>query len=276
MKRVQLTLVVIGLLTVPLLGQTAQKLADINKKIVGKWMSIDGKSYIEFFANGSCSEGALYPDGKWHVDQGTLGAWQQGEEFYCGNGALTLIGPNTLTRDYGMGGEPERFYRGSENRPKPVGALTVTVAQTVLNQQINLPTVNNTLFTCHACYDPSDKEDNDRAPLVNTYSASLSQFLIEHEYIRIDGGRQVFTAKAKRSRYYAVDHGIAGLRLASFRNPHILTSKIADPTHVPIEYDLVPTELTTGFFGKIQRVKSFASFSYENGAWRLCIACRQH
>jgi len=275
MKRAQLTMFVIGLLIMPLLGQTAQKLADINKKVVGKWMTSDGESDIEFRPNGSCSNGGLYPDGKWHVDQNTLGAWQQGEEFRCGDGSLTLIGPNTLSRDFGMGGEPVKYYRGSENLPKPVGALTVTVAQTVLNQQINLPTVNNTLFTCHACYDPSDKGDNDRAPLVNTYSASLSKFLSEHGYIRIVGGQQVFTAKTKRSRYYEVVHGIAGLRLASFRNPHILPSKIADPAHVPIEYDLVPTEVTTGFFGKIQRVKSAASFSYENEAWRLCIACRQ-
>jgi len=169
---------------------------------------------------------------------------------------------------------PILLREASENRPKAAGALTVTVAQTVLNQQINLPTVNNTLFTCHACYDPSDKGDNDRAPLVSTYSASLSKFLSEHGYIRIDGGQQVFTAKAKRSRYYEVDHGIAGLRFASFGNPHIVPSKIAAPAHVPIEYDLVPTELTVAFFGKIHRVKSVASFSYENEAWRICIACR--
>jgi hypothetical protein len=100
MKRAYLTLFVIALISVPVLAQTPQKLAEINKKVVGKWGTSDGKSYIEFLANGSCSVGELWPDGKWKVDQGTLGAWQQGDEFSCGSGALTLIGPNTLTRDY--------------------------------------------------------------------------------------------------------------------------------------------------------------------------------
>ena len=111
MKTILLSLLVAGLLTMHLLAQTPQKLAEINKKVVGKWASSDKKSYIEFLANGSCSVGELWPDGKWKVDQGTLGAWQQGDDFSCGNGALTLIGPNTLTRDYGMGGKPEVFYR---------------------------------------------------------------------------------------------------------------------------------------------------------------------
>jgi hypothetical protein len=64
-----------------------------------------------------------------------------------------------------MGGEPEKFYRGSANLPKPAGTLTLGAAQAVLNRQIDLPTANNTLSTCRACYDPSDKADNDQAPL---------------------------------------------------------------------------------------------------------------
>ena len=119
MKRVQLTLLVIGLLTLPLLGQTAKKIATINKRVAGKWVSNDGKSYIEFLANGSCSTGELYPDGKWHVDQGTLYASQEGETFFCGSGALTLIRPNTLTRDYGMGGKPDIFHREAASDASP-------------------------------------------------------------------------------------------------------------------------------------------------------------
>jgi hypothetical protein len=83
----------------------------------------------------------------------------------------------------------------------------------------------------------------------------------------------VFTAKAKRSRYYTLGQDLAGLRFTSFRNPRILTTTIADPHHIPIEYESVPTEITAGFFGKPLVVKSFASFSYENEAWRVCIAC---
>lgn len=46
MKRAQLTLFLIGLILVPLLGQTAQKIADINRKIVGKWVTSDGKATL--------------------------------------------------------------------------------------------------------------------------------------------------------------------------------------------------------------------------------------
>jgi hypothetical protein len=83
----------------------------------------------------------------------------------------------------------------------------------------------------------------------------------------------VFTAKAKRSRYYTLNQDLAGLRFASFRNPRILIATITDPHHIPVEYELVPTEIASGFFGKPHVVKSFASFSYENEAWRVCIAC---
>jgi hypothetical protein len=274
MNKIMCILALVALLTAPLMGQKAQKIASINKKVVGKWVSADGKSYIEFRPDGSCSDGELGTDGRWQVDRNVLDApWSQSDDFTCGSGGLTLIGPNTLTRDYGMGGEPEKFYRGTENMPKPVGPLTVFSAQRILNQQIDQTTVNNTLLTCHACYDPNDKEENDRAVVVSTYSAPLNQFLVEHGYIRIAGGQEVFTAKAKRSRYYAFNDGAPGLRLANFRNPRLLTSTITDPKHVPIEYDLVPTDITMSFFVGVKRVDSSASFSYENEAWSLCIAC---
>jgi hypothetical protein len=274
MKRAGSTLLLLGLLAVPLLAQTAQKIANINKKVVGKWVSADRKSYIEFSADGSCSTGELGNDGAWQVDHNVLDSpWSQSDDFTCGSGGLTLIGQNTLTRDYGMGGEPEKFYRGSANLPKPAGSLTLGIAQTVLNRQIDLPTANNTLFTCHACYDPSDKGDNDQAPLVTTYSTSLTDYLIRLGYIRTTADKQVFTAKAKRSRFYTLDQDLAGLRFAVFRNPRILTTTITDPHHIPIEYELVPTEVTARFFGKPRVVKSFASISYENEAWHVCIAC---
>lgn len=267
------TLFMAALFTVPLLGQTPQKIAEINKKVIGKWWTSDGKNYIEVLANGVCSEGALWPDGKWHIERGQLGAWEKGEDFICLGGALSLIRPNVFTRDYGMGGEITKFYRGSQPPPKTEHTLTLVIAQQILAREINSPTGRNTLFTCHACYDPGDKDDNDKAPLVSTYTATLGQFLIARSYIRNSGGQQVFTAKAKRSGYYQVSHGMAGFRFVSFKNASILTAKIVDPRHVPIEYDFVPTDLTAILFGKIQRVKSFASFSYENEAWRICIAC---
>lgn len=274
MKRAYLTLFAIVFAIAPVLGQTAQKIASINKKVVGKWVSADRKSYIEFSADGSCSTGELGNDGAWQVDHNFLNApWSQSDDFTCGSGGLTLIGPNTLTRDYGMGGEPEKFYRGSANVPKGPGALTLGIARAELNRQIDLPTANNTLFTCHACYDPSDKGDNDQAPLVSTYSAGLTDYLIRLGYVRTIGDKQVFTAKAKRSSYYALDQDLAGLRFANFRNPRILTTTIIDPHHIPIEYELVPTEVTAGFFGNPRIVKSFVSIFYENEAWRACIAC---
>ena len=103
--------VMLSLWVLPIAAQSPQKLAEINQKVVGKWVSSDGKSYIEFRADRSCSAGALWPDGQWHIDQNTIGAWQQGNDFSCGSGALSLMEPNTLTRDYGMGGTPEVFHR---------------------------------------------------------------------------------------------------------------------------------------------------------------------
>jgi len=271
MENLKLAVLMVGLLVLPLLGQTPQKIAAINKKVVGKWWSGDQKNYIQFLDNGVCSEGTLFPDGKWHVENGKLGAWVKGEDFSCVNGTLTQAGPNVLTRDYGMGGDAERFYRGLQSIPKRP-TLTLPLAQKILSQQINSSTGINMLFTCRACYDRDDKEDNDKAPLVTTYSVPLNDFLTNHGYIRTNGRQQYFTAKAKRSKYY---EGLGGLRFANFKNPRILITRIVDPKNVPIEYDFVPTELTMGLFGKIQRVKSFVSFSYENEAWSVSLTCRQ-
>ena len=44
MKTMQLSLLVAGFLTMHLLDQTPKKLAEINKKVVGKWVSADRKS----------------------------------------------------------------------------------------------------------------------------------------------------------------------------------------------------------------------------------------
>lgn len=265
----------VSMVVTPPLGQTPQKLAAINKKVIGKWISADRKSYIDFAANGSCSTGELGNDGQWHVDHNTLSApWSQSDDFICGSGALELIGSNTLIRDYGMGDEPEKFYRGAANLPSQPGPLTIAIAQRTLAREINLPTANNTLLTCHACYDPSDKEDNDRAPLVSTYSTTLTDYLIREGYIRSMRDTQVFTGKARRSRYYTFSVYFSGLRIANLTNAQVQCATVPDPKHVPIEYDLIPTEITVGFFGKVEKVKSFARFTYENEAWRVCVACQ--
>jgi len=274
MRKELFSLFMVGFLVVPLMAQTPQKLAEINKKIVGKWVSGDQKSYIEFRPDGSCSTGFRHVDGRVDISDDKLG-WVQGEAWSCGGGILDLIGPNTLTRDFGMGGDPEKFYRESGNHPKPTGALTLVAAQRILIQQIDASKPTNKIYPCRACYDPSDKEDNDMAPLVTIIPTALRQYLTNHGYIRINGEQAVFTAKAKRSRYYEFQDGFAGFRYANFRNPQILVNKIPDPKHVPVGYDLVPTEATVGFFGKVQRVNSIASFSYENGAWSVCIDCGQ-
>lgn len=257
-----------ALLIAAAVGQTPGRIAEINKKVLGKWWSGDRKSYIEFLKNGACSEGAFYGGG-WHVQEGKLSAWQTGDNFMCVGGALTLVSANTLTRDYGMGGDAEKFYRGSAG-PKPAPPLTPILAQAILAKNINLQTVQNTLLTCRACYDPADKEDNDKAPLVSTYSGPLIPFLTNQGYIQNIGGRQVFTAKAKRSTHY----GFTGLRIANFSHPRILAATIADPKQVPFEYDFVPTAVSMPVFGGVKKVKSTASFYYANEEWQVCIACQ--
>ena len=86
-------------------------IAAIQPKIIGKWQTKDKKKYIEFSADGSCSEGSLWDDGKWHVDKGKLWAYPEGHQFSCNSGALDLTGQNVIVRDYGMGGDVERYYR---------------------------------------------------------------------------------------------------------------------------------------------------------------------
>ena len=43
MKRAYLTFFAIAFAITPVLGQTAQKIASINKKVIGKWVSVDKK-----------------------------------------------------------------------------------------------------------------------------------------------------------------------------------------------------------------------------------------
>jgi hypothetical protein len=157
--------------------------------------------------------------------------------------------------------------KGRSGRPRH--NLIVAMAQQVLNQQIDwFP--DDCLFTCAACWDPNDKEENDNFQLLDSGSASspapIEQFLINEGYIRVSGDHEYFTAKAKRSPYFN-PHG--GFRFARLKNPKIMVSKVTDPTNVPIEYDFVPTELTMKFFGGIKRVKAVASFVYQDGKWYL-------
>jgi len=102
----------------PVAGQMNTRAAAINKKIVGKWWSKSGRNYIEFLPNGDCSEGALFPNGEWHVERGKFWVREYAasvkdppDEFFCLNGELALSGPNRLTRDLGMGGQVEEYHR---------------------------------------------------------------------------------------------------------------------------------------------------------------------
>jgi hypothetical protein len=280
MKSVQSTLFVFGLLIVPTLGQTPQRIAEIKEKVVGKWWSGDQKLYIDFLPDGGCSKGSLFvsPDGSWHVEEGRLKTFEQGDVVVCDTGNpineyLTLVAPNKMNLDHGWIDEvPTKFYRGLQNVPKIRTTITISEAKRLLARQINATTVQNTLLTCRACFDPNDKDENDRAAVVSTYPPVM-QFLLAHGYIRTSGDRQVFTAKAKRSRYYGLDG--FGLRLVNFRNPTVQTATILDPRHVPIEYDFVPTALTMNVLGGVRKIKSMASFEYANEEWTVCIGCRQ-
>lgn len=147
--------------------------------------------------------------------------------------------------------------------------LTVALAQQILNQQIDwFP--DDCLFTCAACWDPNDKEENDNLQLLDSGSASspapIERFLINEGYIRVSGDHEYFTAKAKQSPYFN-PHG--GFRFARLKNPKLLVNKITDPMNVLIEYDFAPTELTMKFFGGVKRVKAVASFAYQDGKWYL-------
>lgn len=194
--------------------------------------------------------------------------------------AISLLLCSTASAFQGGGGEPTKKKADTKKNSgakSKIPDLTVAVAQRVLIQHLDDPSVDNVLWTCRACYS-DDKEENDDFVIVTEYS-NLSQYLAMRGYVRKGSdGSDVFTAKAKRSEYfdgYAIDgtFGGAGFRFANFRNPKITVSRIIDPKHVPIEYDLVPTEVTMQFFGKIQRVQSFAAFSYEDRRWNICIAC---
>lgn len=243
----------------------------LSQQIAGKWWTADQKEYLEFLPDGECSFGR-FSGSAWQVNQGNVELPETRDGFWCHGGSfstayLMLNDTKTLTSSYGMQDDPVKYYRGLQG-PKPVPPLTLTLAQRLLRQNINMMTAQNTLMTCRACFDPEDKQDNDKAPLVSTYSGPLIPFLTRQGYIQNVGGRQVFTAKAKRS----TDYGFGGFRIANFENPRILTTQISDPNQVPIDYDFVPTALTMPIFGRVQRIKSVASFSYSNEAWQIRVA----
>jgi hypothetical protein len=275
MKRASSTLFVFGLLILPALGQTAQTITEMNKKVAGRWWLGNQKAYIEILADGACSEASFSgPNGTWQVEEGKLKIL--GKYFTCDTGGvvteiLELVEPNKMTLVHGwIDEEPTKFYRGLQNLPKIRTTITVSEANRLLARQINVTTVQNTLLTCRACFDQNDKDENDRAGVVSTYP-SVMRFLLTHGYIRTSGNGQVFTAKAKRSQYYGRD----GLRIVNFRNPTVQTTTITDLRHVPIAYDLVPTALTTNVLGGIRKIKSMASFKDEDEEWTVCIACSQ-
>jgi hypothetical protein len=262
MKKKLLVMFTAILLVVPLWGQSADNLAEMNSKVVGKWWSGDHKEFIEFDANGSCTEGIFF-DGTWHAQHGSLSVYSD-QSFLCLDGELILVGPDTLTRERGRAGVKEKYYRGLKG-PKPVPTLTLALAQQILNQHVEYVS-KNMLYSCMACWDPNDKGENDNAPLVSTYSDALTQFLVRRGYVRSSGGQLFFTAKAKQSKYYGADGG-PGFRFAYSRNPKILANQIVDRSHVPIEYEFVPTDLTMAFFHGQHKVNVVVSFVYENEKW---------
>lgn len=169
-----------------------------------------------------------------------------------------------------------------QRRSNSERTLTLAEAQRILDEQIDRATPDTVLFTCRACFDPDDKYENDNFPIVTSYSESLSQFLIRKGYIRINNnGQGFFTAKAKQSEYFEAFGdgtgrlGGAGFRFAHFKNPKIKVRRITDPKNVPIEFDAEPTALTREFFGTVTRMNTSASFSYEDGRWSVCIACKE-
>lgn len=158
--------------------------------------------------------------------------------------------------------------------------LTLPVAQRVLSKNINELSADNAIFTCRACYSFDDKEENDNFVIV-TYYGNMIDYLRGRGYVRRGAdGQDVFTAKAKRSKYFdftvAEDgrFGGAGFRFADFRNPRITVTRITDPKHIPIEYELVPTDVAMQFFGGVKRIQNTAAFSYEGRKWTVCIGCR--
>jgi hypothetical protein len=109
-KRKLLVILTVIFLVTPLWSQSPAKLAALTKRVVGKWVTADGKGSIEFRPDGSCSED------DWKT-QDKLSGWPQGDDFSCQGGVLSLISPNTMTQDYGMGGVIEKFHRLQANLP---------------------------------------------------------------------------------------------------------------------------------------------------------------
>lgn len=171
-------------------------------------------------------------------------------------------------------------HRPAAAAPTQPPRLTSSVANRVLQEQIDYLYVGNTVFTCRACFDPYDKGENTRLPVVTTHGG-LNAFLRRQGYIRIVAGiGEVFTAKAKRSPYF-VGQGIdgrfagAGFRFAHFRRPRLLGRWNGHVSHVPVEYDFVPTPPAAPYYGRIYQVRTFVSYDYGNGHWNICIACRR-
>lgn len=84
-------------------------LATFLKRIHGKWWIRDRQKYLEFAEDGSCAEGSFY-GGTWHVERGRISGIPRESQFNCSSGILSLVAPNRLTRDFGMGGDVETYY----------------------------------------------------------------------------------------------------------------------------------------------------------------------
>ena len=138
MKRAPSTLFVFGLLILPALGQTAQKLTEMSKKVAGKWWTGNQKMYIEFLTDSACSTGSLFPDGTWQVEKGKLKIFESQRDYFTCDiaGAVTmtleLVGPNKMTLVHGwIDEEPTKLYRGLENLPKVKTTITVSEANQI-------------------------------------------------------------------------------------------------------------------------------------------------
>jgi hypothetical protein len=84
--------------------------------LIGRWAAKDGIQFVEFFADNRCARSQIDTrvKGGWITVQGTIRLDALGEAFCeCegSSGFYVRRGPNTLALDYGMGGQPELFYR---------------------------------------------------------------------------------------------------------------------------------------------------------------------
>jgi hypothetical protein len=175
---------------------------------------------------------------------------------------------------------------GAEVNPRVAAAealkaptLTRHVAEQVLKEHIDDLTVENSIFTCRACFDPTDKGENTKAPVVSTHGG-LNAFLRRHGYIRfVAGVGDVFTAKAKRSPYY-VGQGLfgrfegAGLRVAHLRHPKLAARWSGPDSSASLEYDFVPTPPATPFFRRAYHIRSTVRFWSVEGHWLPCVGCK--